>query len=261
VRQRSTNGNSHGVPVDLGRARNYSISSRNKLSDVLFAGLLLFAAAVMVPAEARAAAIGDPPPGAIFDLVAHTTTLTSYTLFTTSFVATVPNTTVSFAFREAPAYFAFDSASITGTGLTGPGFVDPGFESALIGQNIPSGWNRWITPEDVSAIGVIVGSSGGNCSPNTPHASTQQWCDGSVEGYDAIYQTIATTVGGTYTITFWLGDNSGRQTAPTIDMLVYATDGLPTGSIPFGTPEPASFVLIGVGLAGIAFARRRRRTA
>src|SRR5207302_5557915 len=120
-----------------------------KSRSVLLACALLLTA-VMVPSQARAA-IGDPPPGAIFDLVGSgTTNLTAYRMFTTSFVAAVPITTISFAFRERPAFFAFDDASITGPGLVGSGFADPGFETATIGQNIPTGWNRWITPEDVS---------------------------------------------------------------------------------------------------------------
>jgi hypothetical protein len=217
---------------------------------VVTACALVFAGAV---APSAAATLGDPPAGAIFDLVNVTTSLTSYQMFTTSFVAAVPLTTISFAFREQPAFFAFDDASITGPGVSG--FVNPGFESATIGQNIPTGWNRWITPEDVSFVGLVTGADGGNCSPNTPHGGTQQWCDGSVQGYDALYQTIATTVGSTYQISFWLGDNSGGQTAPTIDMLVYATDGLPTGTIPLGTPEPASFLLMGLGIIGVAVLR------
>src|SRR5205823_13232888 len=136
----------------------------------------------------------------------------------------------------------------------------PGLETATIGQNIPTGWNRWITPEDVSFIGLVVGANGGNCAPNTPHGGTQQWCDGSVEGYDALYQALPTTVGSTYNISWWLGDNSGGQTRPTINMLVYATNGLPTGTQPVGVPEPATFLLMGFGMIGVALVRRRRRT-
>ena len=154
-------------------ANNDLSSSTKRLRKCCLACVLLFTAAAAVSEEARAATIGDPPSGnVIFDLVASgTTTLTSYMQFTTSFVAAVPTTTISFAFREYPDFFAFDDVSITGPGVTG--FADPGFESATIGQNIPTGWNRWITPEDTSAIGVVVGTLGGPCTPNTPHTGSQ----------------------------------------------------------------------------------------
>src|SRR5258708_10979197 len=80
-----------------------------------FGCALLFAAALMDSSEARAQ---NPPPslGApIFDLVTrHPGVLSSYEHFTTSFVAGPNNsccgpngcnTTVTFAFREQPAFF------------------------------------------------------------------------------------------------------------------------------------------------------------
>jgi hypothetical protein len=41
-------------------------------------------------------------------------------------------------------------------------------------------------------------------------------------------------------------------------MLVYAGDALPIGSIPLGTPEPATFVLVGLGMLGVGFLRARK---
>jgi len=222
----------------------------------------LAAAALAAAGPSAQAAVGDPPPGAIFDLAATPlggNILSSYQSFTTSFVAAVPNTTISFAFREVPAFFAFDDASVT-TGGGSNLLVNPGFELATVGQNVPTDWGRWIQPQDVSAIGVVASNgSPGGCPPNGAHGGSQFWCDGSVEGYDAVFQTIATTVGQTYDITFSLGDNSNEAiTNPTIDMLVYATNGLPTGTVPVGAPEPASLLLLGSGVLAAAVFRRRR---
>jgi hypothetical protein len=229
----------------------------------IFASSLLCSVVLMGPSMVLAQL---PPPGSIYDLaVSHPGAVSgTETLFTTSFVAAAPSTWISFAFREVPAYWALDDTSVvlrlSSTNL----LADPGFESATVGQNIPTGWSRWIQPIDVSAIGVVVSNtSSGGCSADTPtHGGTQFWCDGSVEGYDAVYQVISTTIGSTYDVSWWLGHNSGAApSAPTIDMLVYATDGLPGGTVQVGAPEPASLSLIGAGIVMIGFALRRRRTA
>ena len=147
-----------------------------------------------------------PPPGAILDIAAATPgVLSGYQNYTTSFVATNSNTTVSWAFREVPAFFAFDDASVTAAGSTTNLLADPGFETATVGTNIPDGWGRFIQPVDVSYVGLVSSNaSSNNCSPNGAHGGSNFWCDGSVEGYDGLYQTIPTTVGQTYDVSFWL---------------------------------------------------------
>jgi hypothetical protein len=228
---------------------------------------VVFAATVVGPSIASAQ---NPPAGALWDLNNHFSgVLSAYTLFSTSFVADITGTEyVSFAFREEPAYFAFDDAQVYLS--TAPSInllTDPGWETASDGQNCnhnnslgcPTGWSAWIQPVDVSAIGQVATTALPYGCNVGAHGGTNFWCDGSVQGYDAVFQPISTTLGSTYDISFWLEDDSGSAiTNPTIDMLVYAGDNIPGGTQQIGnTPEPVTFALVGLGLAVLGFRRRR----
>jgi hypothetical protein len=243
---------------------------------------------------------GDAPTGCIFDLDTTAeagggdgTVLSTYTTFTTSFTADATSEFVSFAFRESPAYFSFDDACVTAGALGSCTFggsasatnllSDPLFQGSAVGENCndqgsgqpcPPSWGAWIQSVDTEAIGEIVGpgSTGGCGNPGTAPGdpTANWWCDGSVQGYDALYQQLSgLTVGTVYNISWILDDNSGSGISETpgqgqIDMLVYAGDQLPVGSIPIGTaPEPATFALVGLGLvgAGVARARNNRKKA
>jgi hypothetical protein len=237
----------------------------------MLASLLLAASALFVTSNLVAQ---NAPPGAIFNLdTVQTTPLTSYQMFSTSFMADNSSEFVSFAFRESPAYFAFDDASVIIQGGSTNLLADPGFESATFGQNCnhnnalgcPSGWGAWIQAVDTRAIGqVATNANSYGCPPNAAHSGTNFWCDGSVQGYDAVYQPLnGLTVGRMYNVTFFLGDNSGvppnqANEDSQVDMLVYASDSLPVGSIPIGTPEPGTLSLIGAGVLVIGLLRRRR---
>jgi hypothetical protein len=245
---------------------------------------LLLIAAMGVPAAHAQA----PPPGYIWDVYSvNPGTLTSYTQFSSSsstpvsFVADNASEYVSFAFRETPAYFAFDNAVVNLAGSSTNLLADPGFESASDGQNCnhdnslgcPAGWGAWIQAIDTSAIGQVATSSAHYGCNVGAYAGTNFWCDGSVQGYDAVFQQLTgLTVGSTYDVSFWLEDDSTRaMTAATsesctstegscIDMLVYAGDSLPVGSIVLSTPEPGSlgFMLIGLGSLGLMLVVRKR---
>ena len=218
--------------------------------------------AALVPVQALAQ---NPPAGAIFDLsTTHPAPLTSYTQFNTSFVANASSEYVSFAFREVPAYFSFDDACVTASSCSSSNLLaDPGFEasSGVVGSNFPVGWGRFIQAVDTSAIGEVASNSAGyGCGANA-HSGSIFWCDGSVQGYDGLDQYLTgLTVGSTYHVSFYLDDNSEEATnLPNIDMLVYAGDALPNGSVPIGvTPEPSTFALLGTGLLSAAGVVRRR---
>jgi len=223
---------------------------------------------LMLPQYANAQNL-EPPSGAILDL--NGLPLPSvYTNYTTSFVATNSVTDLTFAFRNDPGFTVMDDVSMMDTTTpSGNLVVDGGFESGL------SPW----TYDNVygAGFGGFVDTSG-NCgstlSPavNTglgPRSGSADWCDGATQAYDAIDQLIATTVGDSYTVSFWLdqtdtngvGDtvfqdlstNGGSGTEGNgVDVLVYAQSGLPAAA-----PEPATLILVGGGLLGVGVMRRR----
>ena len=229
-----------------------------KLGLHTLASSLLFAAMAVAPLRAQ-----NPPPGWIFQLAGQGQgVLSTYQQYTTTFVATSNQTYVSFGFREVPDFFAFDDASVTDvTHPSGNLLTDPGFEGALLNQEVPTGWGRWIQPIDTSFVGLVAGTGGSACAPNGPHGGSGQfWCDGSVQGYDGLFQQLATTPGDHYTVSFWLGDNSNQVPVnPTIDMFVWAGDSLPSGTEPL--PEPSSLALFGTGALGLAGVIRRKLKA
>jgi hypothetical protein len=255
----------------------------------LAAGSVLFAVAVIIPATANAQCGTAPqtsdcyaPARAIFDLGTTGvggTVLNTVTQFTTTFTGDGNTEYVSFAFRESPAYWLFTDASVTTGG--GPNLLtDTDFSASTDGQNCnhnnslgcPVGWGAWIQSVDVDAIGQVADTVNqtygcGNMASVSP--TTNFWCDGSVEGYDALYQAINSTNGATYTVSWYLDDNSnddvtGSQSPANllsqIDMLVYAGDQIPVGAVSIGspTPEPSSFLLLGMGLVPLFFGAGKR---
>jgi len=173
------------------------------------ASALLFAALAVAPARAQ-----NPPPGWIFQLAGPGQgVLSNYQEYTATFTADSNLTYVSFAFREQPAFFAFDDASVVD--LTHPTAICSTTRALPTPRwaDCPDRLGRWIQPIDTSFIGLVSNGPGSSCAPNQggPLSGGNFWCDGSVQGYDALWQALNTHPGDSYQVSFYLGDNSAKS--------------------------------------------------
>lgn len=210
----------------------------------------------------------EPPPlGAILDLNGQPIPHSTPQLYTVDFNAGVADTAITFAFRDDPYLISFSDASVINLSATGNtnlltnGDFSGGTYTSNGNSATPVGWT-YANIYGANDGGVVVagcGVGGANC-----------WYDGAVGAYDAISQTIATTIGDTYQISFDVQENSSQADFSRlstnglsgtdgngIDVLAYAQQGLP----PADVPEPASLSLLTAGALGAFLARRRAARA
>jgi hypothetical protein len=228
-----------------------------KITSIL-AGVAL---AAMAAGGAMAGPINqDEPAGNVILDLNGSPIVHSYTEYTASFVAADVSTNLSFAFREDPAFLFLDDVSLTTGG--GPNLLTNGdFEAGPVGSSTPAGWTY---------LNTFGATFGGVVATNNPHGGLNNYYDGAVQAYDAITQNIATTVGATYDLSFWLSDNSSSDIYRRISTNGNVTDtggnGINlvvfAGGVPVrGVPEPASWALMLVGFGGLGAVLRRRREA
>jgi hypothetical protein len=221
--------------------------------------LLTATFSMVAVAAAQAAGNNDPPPaGPVIDDLAGTAVPHTQTQYTTSFVAASTSTDISFAFREDPAFLELSQIVVSTGG--GPNLLLNGDFSLGGSGNTPVDFTylNVYNSEASGVVGTGCGVGGSNC-----------YYDGSVQAYDAITQNIATVVGSTYTISFYLDDNgdlttfsplsTNGDTTDTagngIDLLVYAGNGVPVAAV----PEPATWAMMIVGFCGLGFMAYRRK--
>ena len=124
----------------------------------------------------------------------------AYTLYTYSFQARLAQTFLTFEFRQDPAYWRLDDVSVTNSSTTQL-IVNGGFEGGSYGrQRTPNSW---------TLIGQAGLSAGGSISTGCAHSGSFCYNDGAVGGVDGLYQSFATTIGATYSLSFWLANDGG----------------------------------------------------
>jgi fibronectin-binding autotransporter adhesin len=159
-----------------------------------------------------------------------------YTFYSFTFTADLAQTYLTFQFRQDPAYWSLDDVSVTPIGsstqlITNGAFAN-GSTANSYGQQVPNSWTL-IGQAGLEAGGTVnsgCGTTGGYC-----------WYDGSVGGVDGLFQSFATPVGSSYTLSFWLANSGG----PTNEAVVQAGASEDVGGMLVPPPVLTNIILAG----------------
>ncbi|CAF0876123.1 unnamed protein product [Rotaria sordida] len=138
----------------------------------------------------------------VFTVCTSCPNINSYQQYTYTYVAIGTQTRISFALREDVGFFALDDISVrSNSAPTVELLTNGGFEGGS--------YSPWIycNPSGSSYAGEIERTSNNFYYSGTTyaaHSGNYYYVDGAVGKADYITQKFASTIGTTYTISFWL---------------------------------------------------------
>lgn len=149
----------------------------------------LLAVTGSVSLQAQFATIdGTYPVGGVSSFSANT-----YQLYTFDVTAAASSSYLSFLMQNNPGYTNLDTIAVSLQGSA---------TNLLLNGGLDTGTGN--TPTDWTLIGTAGLSFPGTWSAVNPQAGAGNWRDGAIGGTDGITQSIATTIGSIYTVSFYL---------------------------------------------------------
>lgn len=231
--------------------------------------------AIAFASGASASSNVAPPAGAILDLSGlpipfvldggtHTLTGTAPVLASVTFQAGLGTTDIGLAFRDDPsAVFVWNVSLVDVTKSSSNLLTNGDFTGGVYTSNgnasAPNGWIYGNPSASTGNLGYAL-----NPCLTLPGLSGACWVDPLGQVYDTLDQTVTTTPGDRYTLSFYYGsstDTNGTTTfadtsttGNAVDILAYASGATPV-------PVPAALWCLLSGLGGLAALSRRRLTA
>ncbi len=237
-------------------------------------GCRAFAAGLVASAAVVGSASGALAGDLIADLadIGYASSQDSQLDYQVEFVAGDAKTTIAFAFLAQPGIEFSDVSLFDATTKSTNNLIFNGnfAESGKAGSGSPNGWSVQV----FSAGGHVLGR--GWVPSSKCQVFSTCWYDDIRGGSEnAISQTVSTTAGDTYSLSFSAsidgGDTSLSPWSSSVDILTYVSDWNPpvycqpvssclAGNLgaPIPTPEPSTWVMMLLGLAGLGLAGHHR---